>query len=354
MIKNNININYQNLTLNSLIIGLSFVACPLLVGIYQDEILNIAKDEEYVTMFKIIIFSSCLAWYFEFEKYRELFLNSIIIFYNFLGCYFLYRYLILHEVREYDLRPQLHIRHGDANFLCAFFSMMVPMPLLQAWKAHNKHQQLLQYIFILSSFILIFCAYLTESRMGIIALVIGCLYLIKKIVWPHSNRFILSLIMSTILLVFLFTGERVQKRFGEIADKSNSDRFLTWENGIKVFINNPIIGIGIHKAKDTYYQNTQYPPFQSESKQLEVHNTFLQIASETGIVGLFFFLFLFLRPWIIALKIKSDEKYFLLSSMIILSLSMLTIGIGYKDLFILHIFILTALAHNYKRALLCN
>jgi O-antigen ligase len=172
--------------------------------------------------------------------------------------------------------------------------------------------------------------------------------------WSSLSKIILALICSSFILVIAITGNRLQKRFNDIADKSNIDRMLSWENGVKLFIQNPLLGIGIHKARDSFYQNTQYPHYQSEFNQLEVHNTFIQIASETGIVGFIVFLILFCWPWYKVYKLKTDEKYFLYSSLIILSLSVLTIGIGYKDLFILHLFLIAALAHCYQRRILYN
>jgi len=144
----------------------------------------------------------------------------------------------------------------------------------------------------------------------------------------------------------VINGERLLSRYAEIQDKSNTDRYLSWVNGWKIFIDNPIAGVGMHKTKNFFYQNTQYPPFQSEFSPLEVHNTFLKIGSELGLIGLSSFLLLYLWVWKSIFKMNSTRKYFLLSSLGILTLSIMTIGLAYKDLFVLHLFVLAALTQK--------
>jgi hypothetical protein len=56
------------------------------------------------------------------------------------------------------------------------------------------------------------------------------------------------------------------------------------------------------------------------------------------------FMILFLWPWKKVLRLTGINRYFLISSMIILTLSIMTIGLVYKDLFILHLYIMAALA----------
>jgi putative inorganic carbon (HCO3(-)) transporter len=242
------------------------------------------------------------------------------------------------------LRPSLKIRHGDANFLCTFFSMMIPLPLIQAWKSWNQKQILTTLIFTLISIFFVACAFLTESRMGLIAIAIGLAYLLIRPKWPFSKGKLIASLTIFLVIILAVNGERIFQRFADIQDKSNTDRYLTWQNGWQVFTDNPIVGAGMHKVKYFFYQNTHYPMFQSEFNPLEVHNTFLSVAAELGIIGLIFFMIFFLWPWKTILRLTDINRYFLISSMIILTLSIMTIGLVYKDLFILHLYIIAALA----------
>jgi O-antigen ligase len=327
-----------------IMLGLIFIISPIITSLINQDQLLVLQDEEYKDLFKMIIFSPCLFFFMNKDEYKDKILNSIIIFYFIFGLYFLYRFLILHEVRDFDQRPLLRIRHGDANFLCTFFSMMVPLPLMQAWKAHNKKQILATSLFLLAGLFFFICAFLTESRMGLISIVIGIIYLLTRPILPFSKSMLLIIFFLFASITIALNGERLLQRFADIEDKSNTDRYLTWQNGWQVFKDNPVVGAGIHKAKDFFYQNTNYPPFQSEFKPLEVHNTFLKVAAELGLIGLCLFMLLFLWPWIKSFKRSSSDRYFLLCSMIILTLSIMTIGLVYKDLFVLHLFIIAALA----------
>ena len=330
----------------SLILGLLFISTPLLSSLATQDYLKVLDDEEYRTLFKMILFIPCFVMVLRNKNWREQTLDFLIFSYGIFALYFLYRYLILHEVREYDLRPQFRIRHGDANFLCTFFSMMIPLSLMQSW----KNQGFKKVLFFSIGLLLTICVVLTESRMGLIATTVGMIFFLSRPAYRHSKKMI-PVILFIFIVVLGFSGDRVFKRFSEIHDKSNSDRFLSWENGLQVFADHPFFGSGIHKARDSFYLNTGFPHFQSEAKTLEVHNTFLKTLAELGLVGFVIFCILFFWPWKKTLLLKTDHRYFLLSSLIILSLSILTIGLTYKDLFVLHLFFLGALASYYSQTM---
>ncbi len=339
----------NNIIIFSLLIGLMFISTPLLSSFSNQDQLNVIGDKEYQTLFKMILFLPCMVMILKNEKWRELTVNFLIFFYSLFAAYFLYRYLILHEVRDYDLRPQLKIRHGDANFLCTFFSMMIPVSLMQAWKVNASKNKLTFFLYLATALLLLVCVFLTESRMGLLATIIGISYLITRSVLGVSKKLLSTLALIGIIFI-AFSGERIVQRFTQINDKSNSDRFLSWKNGYKVFADAPVFGKGIHKAKDTFYLNTGFPHFQSEAKALEVHNTFLKTLAELGLVGLVVFCIIFFWPWWKSMQLKTDARYFLISSMLILTLSILTIGLNYKDLFILHLFFVASLATFYTNS----
>lgn len=339
------NLNYKNPVIVAALIGLVFIISPVITSLANQDFLAILKDDEYLSLFKMILFSPCLFLVMKNEKNQKILLNSIIFFYSIFALYFLYRYLVLHEVRSFDLRPSLKIRHGDANFLATFFTMIIPLALMQAWGSVKENKsRWITALFVLASLLILICALLTQSRMGIIALAVGIIYLLSKPVINISKTKLAIVAVSLISIAVIYNGERLFARFGDLGDKSNTDRYLTFENGIKLFSENPVFGAGAHNAKNYFFQNTGYPHFQSEFKPLEVHNTFLKIAAELGITGLVCFSFLFFWPWKKSLELKSPERFFLLSSLITLTLSLMTIGIVYKDLFIIHLFFVAALA----------
>lgn len=344
--KDELKFNFEHPIIIPFLIGQIFIISPLITSLFNHQMLNVLKDDEYKDLFKIIIFSPCLFFFLQKEEFKNKILNFIILSYLIFGLYFLYRFLILHEVRDFDLRPLLKIRNGDANFICTFFAMMFPLPLMQAWHYKNKNKPLLSALFSLTSLFFFICAFLTESRMGIIAIVIGLFYLASRPLITPTSKMALSIVFIVTVFVVFLSGDSLLQRYADIQDKSNADRYLTWKNGLILFQENPIIGSGIHTAPASFYKNTQYPPFQSEFRQLDVHNTFIKVAAELGILGLISFLILYFRPWIKSCRLQSEKRTFLICSMGILTISIMTIGIIYKELFILHLFIIWALAEN--------
>lgn len=341
-------ISYNHLITLPAILGLLFIITPIITSLINQDHFLFLQDEEYKTLFKMVLFGPILFYYLTQKRYQFILLNTIIFFYFIFGLYFLYRYLILHEVRDFDLRPLLKIRHGDANFLCTFFAMMTPLSLMQGLNLYKKNKIFLSLVFNLVGFFFLFCAYLTESRMGIIASLAGIIYLLSRPIWPISKNLLLSIFLFLGSATVIVTGDRLLIRFIEIKDKSNFDRILTWKNGWQVFQDNPLFGAGIHQAKFFFYQNTQYPAFQSEFNQLDVHNTFLKVLAELGLIGFVIFMMFFLWPWkkIFQMPMPLTDRYFLLCSLGILTICSMTIGIVYKDLFVLHLFIIAGLTHT--------
>lgn len=338
------------LVLPMLLVALYAIA-PVLSSLMSDDYLAVLADGEYKSLVKILFLAPCLYYYLRKKENRDLILNSVIFFYVVLGLYFLFRYFVLNEARAYDDRPLLRIRHGDPNFLCTFFAMIVPMALMQAWNAFVKKAKGLTVLHLMAALFLIGCAFVTESRMGIIALLAGLGFLMtRKFSQAPQERAakVLAIVVMASLVVVVALQGALSKRFSEINDKSSSDRILTYQNGVKVFLDNPIFGVGIHKAKKTFFENSRYPHFQSEFNALEVHNTYLSVAAELGAFGLVAFFAMLIWAWLQIRQAAVPQRYFLITSYGILVLSALTIGISYKDLVILHFFVLAALGHSEK------
>jgi O-antigen ligase len=260
-----------------------------------------------------------------------------------LSIYFQYLYHILNEIREYDSRPLLKIRHGDANFLCTILSFAIPMGIYTTLKFKYENKIIISAAFGIMTFNIIIAAILTQSRMGLSALVIAIVYLFLKKELKIRKLSLITVLISLLVTLFIF-GQSIVNRFENIADKSNADRMLTYINGIKIIENSPYFGVGMHNAKNFFYQNTQYPHFQSEFHQLDIHNTYLKIFAELGV-----FAFIALIVFIFKTIQKSNrnnnlDKNFIISSLLIIIISSLTIGISYKDFYYIELIIIFSLA----------
>ncbi|WP_100618259.1 O-antigen ligase family protein [Bacillus cereus] len=182
---------------------------------------------------------------------------------------------------------------------------------------------------------------LTFSRGALVSV----LLIILLSVLLKENRGKIKLILGLItiyiissLFISQFTGisleEMIIERFSTFYEDRGSGRLDLWEQGIQLFKENPLIGIGS-------YNFSMYHLF-LYGNQMYVHNTFLEVLSETGILGTFFYvlsiLVLLFKSIIIVIKNKKAAFLFLtlvgyLSMMFTLSLVLSEIFICFLVIF---------------------
>lgn len=81
--------------------------------------------------------------------------------------------------------------------------------------------------------------------------------------------------------------------FNVLVKTDNRDiekRVLLWRTGIEKFLESPLIGTGIGRLR---YNVANTPPIPIEGRSAGVHNVYLMLASEAGIVPLSFYIFFF-------------------------------------------------------------
>jgi O-antigen ligase len=314
------------------------ILLPLVSSVYNHSDFWIWRDGEYRSLIKIVLISLVGVYFLDREPLQlSKFLRFFISMYGAFAILIFFRLYWLQEVRPFDLRPELNLRHGDANFLATFFVMVLPL----SWLAFNLEKRLVWKVW-LGSCVVLFIGILIvmQSRMVILAFALGglpILFTLKK-----NQRIILLGLSSVTLLLFLAGG--ASERFMAMGDKSNVDRVKTYHNGAQLFLKSPLIGVGMHQAVHTHYQYGGYPAMQSEEGPLDIHNTFLKNLAELGILGAIFLALLWLLSLkqLITLRDNPLIKAALLSSLTMLFLSTMTVGISYKDLFIFHLVFLAA------------
>lgn len=137
---------------------------------------------------------------------------------------------------------------------------------------------------ILSSMVII----LTFSRGAYVSIVLSLLVVIfnlsgKSFFYKIKTIFkpiiILMIMMYLINVFFNFNIlEMINKRFYAIEIDEGSGRTVLWTNALKTFAEHPVFGIGINSSLE--YNKTHY------GTKNYVHNTYLEVLSETGIIGI--------------------------------------------------------------------
>lgn len=222
----------------------------------------------------------------------------------------------------------------SGNINISAFSIIYKVPLLFYLIFKYKSY----YLNLLFSLILFFSTtvlIILLSRGAVLALIFSIILLVlfslysKKRVYLLKSIFIsfvcISSYMSTTNYIQSLNGEnifndRMQTLNKGQEDESIAQRSRYFKASLQSIINYPILGVGIGNWKiesikyDAYKMTEYYVPFY-------VHNDFLQIGAEIGIIGLLFFVLFIIGSLLEVFKkiIKNDDL--LISIFLFISLS---------------------------------
>ena len=187
---------------------------------------------------------------------------------------------------------------GHPNMLAAFLISLAPFLIL------TRPFSLLYFSADLLLFILVFLTYSRISWVFFIIEYYFCLTL-NKISFARlkfaGKKYIIPAFLILLLFLFLiYPGFIIRLRStAESLDEFGSlgMRIKLTQEGFNLLMKNPFFGVGLDRSLEFYakspvtdlFKNNPPGPF------YKIHNTFLEIASETGLGGLLFFtLFLYL------------------------------------------------------------
>jgi len=140
---------------------------------------------------------------------------------------------------------------ADENDFSMTLNMIIPFAFFMAFAEANKLRKII-YICLICLFL--FVNMLTLSRGGFIGLVMVGIYC-----WIRSPKKIVSAVLIGLLVLFMFQyapekylgeiksiqGEGVENREGEIRYQgTGGERIYQWQIGWKMFLDNPILGVG--------------------------------------------------------------------------------------------------------------
>jgi len=182
----------------------------------------------------------------------------------------------------------------DTNQLGYTIAFCVPFAfcLLTIYK-----NALLKLFFILTLGLYVYCIYLTQSRGGALCLVLT-LGLIFIVFTKKKSIKIMGVIFSGIILsVFVAYSSRLSSLSEYKSDESAMNRIYVWSDALSSLKDYLFFGIG----KGNFVENFH----------IAAHNSYVEVISELGMIGLYAWLALFyfsIRNIINVLK-GSDEKF---------------------------------------------
>lgn len=137
----------------------------------------------------------------------------------------------------------------------------------------------------------------------------------------------------------------IQSRMQDFSSDGGSGRFELWGRAWDYFMDSPWIGVGASNF-------LPYNQFQF-GDSLQVHNTFLEILSETGIIGAFCFsVFLFLTIYQLFVHRVYRKKPYLFLALFGFLLQMMSLSIIINDLFFMYVAVLSVHFHHEEKKVL--
>ena len=266
--------------------------------------------------------------------------NSIFIVLTVLGIILSFLTLIhfsFHQftLDKYGFKQHLHFKYlftplGNLiNEWATVFLFFLPLPIILFFVHQNFRYRwlfLLNIILFLTVLIISFCRGIYLALCTFIIMVI--ILLIKNQMINWRKLVIVSSLLGLLVILFLFpvreslvTTSLGFKTLSQV--RSIEGRITIWKNSIKIFRQNPILGVGSFNFPiyyTAYKNNDTVSPFIGRA-----FNTYLQIIVEKGLLGFItFFIIIYISLHHTKNKLKNqnitkDEKYIsiLLVSMII-------------------------------------
>jgi len=217
-----------------------------------------------------------------------------------------------------------------ANINISSFSVLIKsiVPVYLLFNYKNRLIKLISCFLLVSSSLSVM---LLMSRAAIIALFLVFISIILLSVFANKKKYYFAnglLILSLSISIFSYNlineknayniiGERFSNVTNPTVDGSVNERLNFYTTSVQSIIENPLLGIGfgnwkiksIDLSKDII-SSYRVPYF--------VHNDFLQITAETGIIGGLCFIFFIMFPFWISFKRTIKHKLFNLDFMIFL------------------------------------
>lgn len=171
---------------------------------------------------------------------------------------------------------------------------------------------------------------LTDTRGAWLAMIAVCgVYLLLNRKKKFKIGVIIAVVAFVILLAIIYIPE-LHWRVLSIIDMnnpSNFERILMWQSSWRIIQDYPILGVGPGGFQHVY--NTQYiSPLAREMGHTSPHNNFILYLTETGVIGLTGFIYLFYCIFSYFIKQYYKNSKLILSLVIILA----TVGILFEGL----------------------
>lgn len=278
-----------------------------------------------ITYLRFILFSFAICWILNNQD--KLLLNLfktliLLIFCLQIGALFeLINYLStnVNELNKYYELQKISSFFGDEEILGSYISRLLPLIiilLISNLSQLDKKFKILSFVVIPLSVVVVYFSGERLSFFFILIIVLLSFFLIK-INFKYMT-FILSFLLFFISIIFTFEDQR-KRIFNYTLNQMksenrlifySSDHHAHFTTAYNIFLNNKILGAG----PNTFRKNCSLNKYKSSEFACSTHphNYFIQLLSETGIIGTFFPIFSFLYVVFLFIRLniikKKDKK----------------------------------------------
>lgn len=242
---------------------------------------------------------------------------------------------------------------ADPNYYAQMMLVLVPLALDRFW---NEKRRLLK---VLAAWALGVCSLtvlLTYSRGGFIALVIVVIAT-ATVFYRGQLHYLLALAVLALLLVNILPSrfaERISTLTDIVSNDTNSGvvsqdysiRGRTSEMivAVQMFADYPILGVGLGNYPILYQKYAQRLGMEFRAEVRQAHNLYLEVAAETGLMGLFSFVLLL---WVTLKSVWMGRQILLRNNLISISNMVTAYGLGFLGYLVAAFFIHNAYPRNF-------
>lgn len=211
----------------------------------------------------------------------------------------------------------------DPNYLCAYLMFGISDCLLNILNSEKKSKKIYSSIELL---LYIYVIFATGSRGGLLAniIVFGTIFLFAG--WNSNRHYIIKRLSIIVLMIFSYfvvtnyVDRNIISRYSinEISQSGGTGRYDLWLDALYGFHNSSIARQLIGYGTGTIRDFTNLFPFHEHNV---LHNIFLEVLIEIGIVGLILYFYHVVSFVILSVKYKDVFVMSIILGMIVLSLS---------------------------------
>jgi len=176
---------------------------------------------------------------------------------------------------------------GSASNLALYLQLQFALPLVLAFSARSAMERRLSMLLFALS---VASLYVSASRSGMFGFALGsatCMYLVLRRGWISKERFT-ALVAGTLFLALIATP--LLFRYMTARPETYKSRFALMREGLQVVAANPLLGVGLNNGTAARLRGTEG---QTDDELFPVHNHYIVLASETGLIGFTLYLAFF-------------------------------------------------------------